>query len=179
MSTDKNDWEQGYIHVYTGNGKGKTTTCLGLALRAAGAGIHVFIAQFIKGKECSELTALNRFNDLITLKQYGHGCFIHGKPTQEDIDSARKGLQEVKEILANGKHRLIILDEVNVATYFQLFSVDELLELIELKPENIELVISGRNADQRIIDRADLVTEMQEIKHYYTQGVEARSGIEK
>ncbi len=168
----------GYVHVYTGDGKGKTTAAFGLALRAVGAGLKVYIAQFVKGMVYSELTSVERFSDLITLKQYGRGCFIRNEPTEEDIQLAREALKEVTEIVTSGNYDLVILDEANIAIFYNLFSVDELLALIEAKPEGVELVITGRRADPRLIERADLVTEMKEIKHYYAKGVEARKGIE-
>ena len=170
---------KGYIQVYTGNGKGKTTAALGLALRAAGAGFRVYIAQFVKGMKYSELDILPRLSDYITLKQYGRDCFIEREPTNEDIQAAQEGLKEVKEIMCSGEYQMIILDEANIANYFNLFSVDDLLDLMRAKPEDVELVITGRKADTRVIEAADLVTEMKEIKHYYQKGIEARTGIEK
>jgi cob(I)alamin adenosyltransferase len=179
MVTMENEpWKQGYVQVYTGNGKGKTTAALGLAMRAAGAGLKVFIGQFVKGMEYSEIRALQRFEDLVTVKQYGRGCFIRGKPEGADMRAARSGLEEVRQTLCSGVFKVVILDEVNIATYFRLFSVDDLLDLMDARPENVELVITGRNADPRVIERADLVTEMREVRHYYTRGIEARPGIE-
>ena len=169
---------KGYVHVYTGNGKGKTTAALGLALRAAGAGMRVYIAQFVKGMHYSELDALDRYADRITLKQYGRDCFIEKEPDQEDIRAAREGLEEVKGILASGDYQMVVLDEANVATRYNLFSPDELIELVRSKPESVELVITGRDADPKVVALADLVTEMKEIKHYYKRGVQARPGIE-
>ncbi len=170
---------KGYIQVYTGNGKGKTTAALGLALRASGAGLSVYIAQFVKGMEYSELKAMGKLSESITIKQYGRDCFIYKDPVKEDIQAAQDGLREVKEIMCSGKYEVIILDEANIATYFNLFSVDDLLDFIHAKPEGVELVITGRMADPRIIAEADLVTEMKEVKHYYERGVQAREGIEK
>lgn len=170
---------KGYVQVYTGAGKGKTTAALGLAMRAAGAGLRVFIAQFVKGMKYSELKAIERFSDLITIKQYGRDCFIYQVPKDEDIRAAREGLEEVKEVVFSGLYPLVILDEANIATYYNLFSIEEVLELIDKKPENVELVITGRNAHPRLMERADLVTEMREVKHYYTKGVQARTGIER
>ena len=169
----------GYVHVYTGQGKGKTTAALGLALRAAGAGWKVFIAQFAKGMMYSELAALERFADLITIRQYGRQCFIYGKPDSKDIDCAERGLAECREAITSGEYPMVILDEANVATMLKLFPVEELLKLIDSRPKGVELVITGRGADPRVIDRADLVTEMREIKHYYANGVTARTGIEQ
>ena len=170
---------KGYVQVYTGDGKGKTTAALGLALRAAGAGLRVFMAQFVKGMKYSELDAVERFSDLITLKQYGRDYFIHKGPCHEDILLAQMGIKEVKQIIKTGHYQLVILDEANVAIFTDLFSVNDLLDLIRIKPENVELVITGRYADPRVLQKADLVTEMVEVKHYYRQGVIARIGIEK
>lgn len=169
---------KGYVQVYTGNGKGKTTAAIGLAIRAAGYGLKVFIAQFIKGMKYSEIKALERFDDLITVKQYGRGCFIRGKPSAKDIELASMGVDELEKIIISGKYDLIILDEIIVAGYFNLIGKERILKLIELRPDNIELVLTGRKADRSIIEAADLVTEMKEIKHYYNDGVNARKGIE-
>lgn len=169
---------KGYVQVYTGDGKGKTTAALGLALRATGAGFKVYIAQFVKGMEYSELNTITELQN-ITLKQHGRDCFIYKSPEDEDIKAAQDGLAEAKEMMLSGKYQVIILDEANIATYYNLFSVDDLLGFIREKPDGVELVITGRKADPRIIEAADLVTEMKEIKHYYQDGVEAREGIEK
>lgn len=170
---------KGYIQVYTGDGKGKTTAALGLAMRAYGAGFNVYIAQFVKGMKYSEQETFKVLSDHITAKQYGRGCFIKGDPTEEDVQAARAGLKEVREIMLSGKYQVVILDEANIATYYKLISVDDLLELIAEKPDDLELIITGRRADPRIIEAADLVTEMKEVKHYYHSGVMAREGIEK
>jgi cob(I)alamin adenosyltransferase len=179
LEREGRDWLRGYVQVYTGDGKGKTTASFGLALRAAGAGLPVFIGQFAKGTHYSELDAFRRFTDLIELRQFGAGGFIRGQPSDEDRAAAAEGLAEVRRVFAAGRHRLVIMDEANIATHFGLFSVAELLALIEEKPANVELVLTGRRADPRIVARADLVTEMREIKHYYTAGVQARRGVEK
>lgn len=170
---------KGYVQVYTGDGKGKTTAALGLAVRASGAGLKVYIAQFVKGMKYSEQESFKALSDHLTVKQYGSGCFIKGNPTEEDVRSAKDGLEEVRGIMLSGEYQVIILDEANIATFYNLFSVDDLLELIRKKPDDIELVITGRKADPRIIEAADLVTEMKEVKHYYQEGVTARVGIEK
>ncbi|MFH1629020.1 MAG: cob(I)yrinic acid a,c-diamide adenosyltransferase [Pseudomonadota bacterium] len=169
----------GRVHVYTGDGKGKTTAALGLALHAAGAGLKIYVAQFVKGAEYSELKALVRLSDLITTKQYGLGFFVNREPNKKDFRAAREGLKEVRGIICSGVYDVVILDEANIATYYDLFSVDDLLDVIRAKPERIELVITGRMADPLVIEAADLVTEMKEIKHYYDNGVRARIGIEK
>jgi len=175
--TDRS-WERGYVHVYTGSGKGKTTAALGLALRAAGAGLRVFFAQFLKSGRYSEIAALERFGDRLTLRQYGRGRFVRGKPATEDAEAARTGLGEACEALLSGEYQVVVLDEANVAVALGLFPVDELLEIVACKPEGVELVITGRDADLRLIERADLVTEMRDVKHYYSRGVHARAGIE-
>jgi len=170
---------KGYLQVYTGDGKGKTTAALGLAMRAAGAGLRVYVAQFVKGMKYSELVTLEKLSEYITVKQYGRDCFIKKSPQKEDIQAAQAGLKEVGEIMRSGKYQVIILDEANIATHYNLFSVDDLLDFIRSKPEDVELVITGRRADPRILEEADLVTEMKEIKHYYRNGIQARDGIEK
>ncbi len=171
---------KGYVQIYTGNGKGKTTAATGLAVRAAGAGLKVFIGQFIKMGDYSEIKALKeRFSDLITLEQFGAGGFIKEKATREQIQAAGKGLERIKEVMASNEYHVIICEEANVAVSLGLLPVEDLLKLITLKPANIELVFTGRGADPKLIEAADLVTEMTEIKHYYRKGVEARTGIEK
>lgn len=170
---------KGYIQVYTGNGKGKTTAAMGLAIRAAGAGLRVYIAQFVKGMKYSEHDTLGRLSDSITVKQYGRSCFIYRDPEEKDIQAAQEGLKELKKIMSSGEYQVIILDEANIATHFNLFSVEDLLDFMRAKPEDVELVITGRMADPRVIEEADLVTEMKEIKHYYQKGIQARAGIEK
>ncbi|MGD8961951.1 MAG: cob(I)yrinic acid a,c-diamide adenosyltransferase [Desulfobacterales bacterium] len=170
---------RGYTQVYTGNGKGKTTAAIGLAIRAAGAGLKVYIAQFIKMGDYSEIKALRRYTDLITVEQFGLGRFTDGKPLPEDITAAQKGLQRVKSIMASEEYKVIILEEANVAAKFGLIRIQDLLGLIINKPYNLELVITGRYASSRVIEIADLVTEMKPVKHYFEKGVPARVGIEK
>jgi len=169
---------KGYIQVYTGNGKGKTTAALGLCMRAVGVEKKVFFAQFVKGQIYSEVKAIHRFMPDITIKQYGLDCFIYNDPTQADIDVARRGLREVSEIIESGKYDIVVLDEANIALYYNLFSVEELITILNTKPEETEIIITGRYAPPELIEIADLVTEMKEIKHYYTSGIEAREGIE-
>jgi cob(I)alamin adenosyltransferase len=174
-----NNETRGYIQVYTGNGKGKTTAAIGLAIRAAGAGLKVYIAQFIKMGDYSEIKALKRFSDLITVEQFGLGRFTDGKPLPEDIEAAQKGLERIKSIMADEEYKVIILEEANVAAKFGLIRVQDLLGLIINKPYDVELVITGRYASARVIENADLVTEMIPVKHYFEKGVPARVGIEK
>lgn len=169
---------KGQIQVYTGNGKGKTTAAFGLSLRAVGAGKKVFIAQFVKGQMYSEIKAVNELIPGISIKQYGLECFIVEKPTQKDIDLAQTGLKEVTEIIKSDKYDVIVLDEANIAIYYKLFTVEELIQTIKSKSETTEVIVTGRYAAQELIDLADLVTEMKEVKHYYKNGLEAREGIE-
>ncbi len=171
-------WDKGYVQVYTGDGKGKTTAALGLAIRAAGAGKRIFIAQFLKGMRCSEHESLARFSDLIRVELYGRAGFIRGAPGPEDAAAARRGLSEVMGAVRSGSFDVVILDEANLAVWHGLFSVGELLEVLESAGGRMEMVVTGRKADPKIIERADLVTEMKEIKHYFTRGVPARKGIE-
>jgi len=167
----------GKVQVYTGNGKGKTTAAMGLTLRATGAGFKVFIGQFAKGAEYSEIKALQLL-DGVRVEQFGRHCFIINEPEEEDVRLARDGLEMARTAMKSGEYDLIILDEANIALFYKLFSVETLLAFIDEKPEAVELIITGRYAPEAIIERADLVTEMREIKHYYTQGLEARTGIE-
>ncbi|SNS07216.1 cob(I)alamin adenosyltransferase [Anaerovirgula multivorans] len=169
---------KGYVQVYTGNGKGKTTAALGLSLRAVCAGKKVFIGQFIKGMAYSELKAMDHLPGL-TIKQYGLDCFIVNDPTEEDIKIAQRGLREMQAIIKEGKYDVVVMDELNIALYYHLFLIEDVLEIIKNKHHKLELIITGRYAKKEILEVADLVTEMKEIKHYYQKGVEARVGIEK
>lgn len=170
---------KGYVQIYTGDGKGKTTAALGLALRAAGAGFKIFIGQFIKAGEYSEVKALNRFSDLITVEQYGKGRFIKGKPSVDDVKMAGNGLKRLKHIVSSGDYQVVIVDEGNVAVSCELISHTDLLDLIDARHPDTELIITGRGATSEVMAKADLVTEMRPIKHYYEAGVTARVGIEK
>jgi len=170
---------KGYVQVYTGNGKGKTTAALGLALRATGAGKKVYIAQYAKGMHYSELDAISTHLPNITLKQYGMGCFIFNEPKQADIEAANIGLREVETIISGCEYDIIILDEANIAIFYNLFSAQQLIEVLNKRNLKTEIIITGRYACEEILKYADLVTEMKEIKHYYQQGVQARTGIEK
>lgn len=169
--------DKGYIQVYTGNGKGKTTAALGISLRSVCAGNKVFFGQFLKGQDYSEKKA-DRYLPGFTLEQFGGQCFINGTPTERDICDARIGLEKMKEALTSGEYDLVVFDEVNMALYFKLLTVEEVMAVLDLKPEKTEVILTGRYAPQEIIDRADLCTEMKEIKHYYNAGVDARVGIE-
>ncbi len=170
--------EKGYVHVYTGTGKGKTTAALGLALRAVCADKKVYFAQFVKGMEYSELKAGDLLRNL-KICQYGRDCFIIKDPTNEDKKIAREGLTEIKNILREGKYDIVILDEINIALYYKLFDVYEVIDILKQRKEHVEVVLTGRNAPKELIEFADLVTDMKGIKHYYEKGVQARIGIEK
>ncbi len=169
---------KGYVQVYTGNGKGKTTASMGLAIRAAGAGLKVFIVQFMKQGDYSEIKSLAQL-DHIQVEQYGAGKFVKGKPSDQEKDNCNKGYARLISILSAGEHDLVIAEEANVAGMCGLLSEAQILKLMDIKPDHVELVLTGRGATQAVMDRADLVTEMREIKHYYKQGVKARTGIEK
>lgn len=167
----------GKVQIYTGNGKGKTTAALGLSLRAAGAEKKVFIAQFVKGSRYSELFSLQKHEN-ITIKQYGRDGFIENEPVIEDILKAQSGFDEVKEFVSKEIYDMIVLDEIFIALYYKLIKSEDLMSLIETKPHNLELILTGRYAPDSYIEVADLVTEMKEIKHYYNVGLGARKGIE-
>jgi len=168
---------KGYIHVYTGNGKGKTTAALGLSLRAVCAGKKVYIGQFVKGQEYSE-TKCVQYLPNIEIHQFGTTCFIDRKPTEEDVALAKEGYKVCANALKNGEYDLVVLDEINIAMYYKLLGVDEVIEMIKNRAEHVEVVITGRYAPEEILEIADLVTEMKEIKHYYSKGILAREGIE-
>lgn len=165
------------IQVYTGNGKGKTTASLGLALRAAGAGLKVYIGQFIKAGPWSEIKALKNFKN-IKVEQFGRGCFISGRPAKRDIRSAREGFERINKIISTKKYNLVILDEINVALDINLLEKEEVVRLIKSVPAEIELVLTGRNAHPEIIKIADLVSDIRDKKHYYRKNIRARKGIE-
>lgn len=172
--------KKGYIQVYTGNGKGKTTAAIGLAIRAAGAGLRVYIGQFVKSIEYSEIKLIKERFPEITVELYGiDGCMMSGVPSENDYRSAEDGLRRAREALRGGKYDLVILDEITICCYFKLLAEDEILALMEAKPEVTELVLTGRYAPDYMIERADLVSEIQETRHYYSSGVKARDGIER
>jgi cob(I)alamin adenosyltransferase len=169
---------KGYVQIYTGDGKGKTTAALGLALRAAGYEMHTYIGQFMKGRPYGELKTLSG-HPCITIEQYGDVHFIRREEmTTEHAARARRGLERAREAMVSGRYDLVVLDEINVAIWFGLVGVEDVLALLDDRPPNVEVILTGRGAPQQLIDRADLVTEMQELKHYYQQGVMARQGIE-
>jgi cob(I)alamin adenosyltransferase len=171
----------GYIHVYTGNGKGKTTAAMGLAFRAAGHGFKTYVAQFLKAQPTGEIEAAKMLAPLIRIEQFGREGFINVKdgPGDEDISRARTGLTKALEAMLSGEYRIVILDEVNTAVHFKILPEQDVLDFVDKRPATLELVLTGRYAPASFIDRADLVTEMKDIKHYFDKGVKAREGIEK
>jgi len=172
---------EGQVQVITGDGKGKTTSAIGLTVRAIGAGKRVLFAQFLKGKLTSEFNALSELGDSITFICYGTPAskfLFDREPTEDEKAVARRGLNEVREAMLSGRYDLVVLDEANIAAFYDVISVDSLLEIIQQKPDSVELVLTGRYAAPQLIEAADLVTEMEEIKHYYKKGVKARKGIE-
>ena len=174
--------ERGYIQVYTGNGKGKTTAALGLAMRAAGRGMKTYMAQFLKKGEYGELLAVKRYlPELIVIEQFGLPEFHHQENgvSSEEIAAAEAGLGAAAAAMAGGDYRIVVLDEINTLLHFKIIAVEPVLRFLDQKPKDVELVLTGRYAPQAIIDRADLVTEMKEIRHYYQKNIQARTGIEK
>ena len=170
--------EKGFVHIYTGNGKGKTTAAIGLGIRATGEGLKVYMIQFMKGRRYSEIDAIENIKNF-TVAQFGRDEFVSKEnPEQIDIDLARKGFEHAKEIIKNGEHDLIILDEINVAVDFKLIPLKDVLKLMDEKPEKVELVLTGRYVHPDMVKQADLVSEILEIKHPYQNGIQSRKGID-
>lgn len=170
--------KKGYIHVYTGSGKGKTTAAIGLGIRATGDGLRVLMVQFMKGRRYSELDALEHVKNF-TVVQFGRDEFVSKqKPEQVDIDLAQKGFAAAKEAIQKGKFDVVILDELNVAVDYGLITLEDVLHLLDEKPETLELILTGRCASPEVIKRADVVSEILEIKHPYQKGVLSRKGID-
>jgi cob(I)alamin adenosyltransferase len=169
---------KGYVQIYTGDGKGKTTAALGLALRAAGYGMKTYIGQFMKGRHYGELDAL-RDHPCITIEQFGGtDCIRREEVTAEHAAQARRGLARARDAMLSGNYDIVVLDEINIALRFGLLAAEEVLALLDERPPNVEVVLTGRRAPPELIARADLVTEMREVKHYYQRQVAARRGIE-
>jgi len=170
--------KKGFIHIYTGSGKGKTTAAIGLGIRAVGDGLNVIMIQFMKGRRYSELDTLEKINRF-TVVQFGRDEFVSKEhPEQIDIDLAKKGLAYATDVIQSGRYDLVILDEINVAVDFQLIPLNDVVDLLKSKPENLELVLTGRYAPPELIKHADVVSEILEIKHPYQKGVESRKGID-
>lgn len=175
-----NEMTRGYVQVYTGDGKGKTTAAIGLAVRAVGAGLKVYIGQFIKEMEYGEIRMIRERVPEITAELFGTeaGCIIDRAPDEKDRQAAREGLAHARESIRSGDYQVVILDELTIAIDLGLISPEEAIGLIEEKPDHVELIITGRNAPEEILARADLISEVREERHYYRQGVLSRRGIE-
>ena len=165
------------IQVYTGNGKGKTTAAVGLAVRAAGQGLKVYIGQFAKGMRYGELNSLKKISN-IKVEQFGRNCFIKNQPTKKDISLAQNGLEKIRKIVAGNIYDILILDEINIALKLGLLKLKDVVSLIKSTPPGLELILTGRYAHPGILKIADLVSEIKEKKHYFRKGVLARKGIE-
>ena len=166
------------IHIYTSNGKGKTTAALGLGLRAIGANKKVLLIQFLKDGQSSEIKAIKKLSNF-DVKVFGRKGFLNkNKLTKKDFDPAWRGFLFAKKAIQSKKYNLIILDEINMVNYFGLLKIEEVIDLIKKTPLKTELILTGRNASKKLIQLADLVTEMKEVKHYYRKEVKARRGIE-
>jgi len=182
----KFELKKGLIQVYTGGGKGKTSAALGLALRAVGYNLKVCVIQFLKGSPTGELRSAEKLEPYLKIEQWGrkplpeHGrvWVRKGKVAKEDKDMAQNALERAHKILTGGEFDVVILDEINVALYFGLIQLDKVLGLIEMKPPEVELVLTGQKAPKEIIEVADLVTEMVKVKHPFDQGIPGREGIE-
>jgi cob(I)alamin adenosyltransferase len=171
--------QKGLVMVITGNGKGKTTSAFGQALRALGQGYRVHVIQFMKGRKYGEYLAAERCLTNLTIELSGLDSFVmRDNPAPVDIELAKKGLQRAKEIAASGSCDMLILDEINVALDFKLIPLAEVLELIVNKPPQLDLILTGRYADTEVIALADTVSEVREIKHHYQAGIKDRAGIE-
>jgi len=172
---------RGLVQVYTGNGKGKTTAALGLAVRAAGHGMRTYFGQFLKGRPTGEVEAAARLAPLIVIEQFGRKAFIRVAEgvADEDVERARSGLGKCLQAMLSGEYRIVVLDEVNTAVGLKVLDEREVLAVLDRKPPDVELVLTGRYAPPAFLERADLVTEMKDTKHYGDRGVRARKGIEK
>ncbi|MFH1491938.1 MAG: cob(I)yrinic acid a,c-diamide adenosyltransferase [Candidatus Omnitrophota bacterium] len=165
------------IHIYTGNGKGKTTAAIGLAMRRVGAGGKVCIIQFLKKGIYNELKSLNKVSG-ITIKQFGRSCLLKAKPTKEDKKLAKQAIAYAKGVIQKKNYDLLILDEINVALKLKLISLNIVCEFLKALPESVELVLTGRYAPKKLISLADYVAEIKEVKHPFKLGIPARNGIE-
>jgi cob(I)alamin adenosyltransferase len=172
--------KEGLIQVYTGNGKGKTTASFGLALRAIGADLKVAIIQFLKsGKDYSEINSLSTLKPKLTINSFGREGFIYNSsPLKIDYELAQKGFELAKQKANDPKVNVLILDELNVVLHYNFLELDKVLNFLQNKRQDLEIIITGRNAPPEIIEAAHLVTEMTEIKHPYHSGIMARKGIE-
>lgn len=170
--------EKGYVHVYTGNGKGKSTAAIGLAVRALCAGKSVYVGQFVKNMKYNE-TKIEPLFPKLKIEQLGTGCFIFREPSEEDVKAAQEGLERCAAILKEGAYDVVVLDELNIALHFRLVDVNDVIRIINDRMPSVEVVVTGRYAPDELIEAADLVTDMKEVKHYYTQGILSRNGIDR
>lgn len=170
---------EGGVEVFTGDGKGKTTAALGVALRASGHGLKVFIVYFMKGSfPYGEQKALSQLPG-ISFAKFGLESFVDpDNVTEAEREQARQGLQKAKEVIFSNKYDIVILDEINLAAAWNLVDIDEVVKLVKEKPARVELILTGRHADDRLVELADLVTEMTKVKHPYDKGISARKGID-
>lgn len=171
--------DNGYVHIYTGNGKGKTSAAIGIAVRASGIGLKTFFAQLMKSYLYSELIALKKIPEIKTV-QFGDDNFVieKRKPNDKELKIANEALRKIKNEMLSGKYDIIVIDEALVAIYFSYISESDLLDIIYAKPKNVELILTGRYATEKIINKADIVSEINEIKHYYQKGILSRKGID-
>lgn len=170
---------RGLVIVITGNGKGKTTSAFGQALRAIGQGYKVLIVQFMKGRKYGEFKAAKKYLPDLTIRLAGLDSFVmRDNPAAVDIELAQKGLKSARQAIKSGKYNMIILDEINVALDFKLVDLNEVIELIKNKPADLDLILTGRYAPAQIIKLADTVSEIKEVKHHYAAGIKDRAGIE-
>lgn len=174
---------KGFIQIYTGDGKGKTTAALGLALRAAGRGLRTYFGQFLKGRPTGEALAAAKLAPLFVIEPFGRKGFViitaGSGPEDEDVALAEGGLAKCREAMLSGKYDVVVLDEACVAVDLKILSEAKVLQFLDDKPAGVEVILTGRGATPALLERADLVTEMTERKHYSAKGVRARDGIEK
>ncbi len=179
MSGGRKRLDRGLLEVYTGDGRGKTTAAIGLAFRAVGHGLHVHIIQFMKGDESYGEFKSCSAHPLIEIEQFGRKEFVNPtEPSTVDMELAARGMARAVEVLVAGDADVVILDELNVALGFGLVRVEDVMALVDAKPDHVELLITGRMAPPELIERADLVTEMREVKHPFNEGILAREGID-
>lgn len=178
MNNDKQNGI-GQIHVYTGNGKGKTTAAFGLALRAAMAGKAVYIGQFVKSQKYNETKITSKL-DKFVVEQFGCGCMLSRHATDEDREEAAHGLEVCAQHIKEGKWEVVILDEITIALHLELIKIEDVITMLDNRAPHVEIILTGRYAPQALMDYADLVTDMREVKHYYsTKGLISRNGIDK
>ncbi|HJN21602.1 MAG: cob(I)yrinic acid a,c-diamide adenosyltransferase [Alphaproteobacteria bacterium] len=171
--------EKGLLIVHTGKGKGKSTAAFGLVMRALGHGMHVGIVQFVKGKwETGERSVLERFPDLVTIRAMGEGFTWETQDRERDIAAAKKAWEASKEMISSGNYDLVLLDELNIVLRYESLPLDDVVAFLSNRPEMLHVVVTGRNAKDELIEAADLVTEMTQIKHPFRAGVKAQKGIE-